>query len=348
MKVVLRVLAGPAGALVLAFVLAAIAMLIAGVNPVDGFGALFAGSLGGRRPIAETLVQTTALLFPALGVSLAFRTGLFNIGAEGQLLMGGLFAGAVGAHFAGPGWLVIPVLLLLGMVGGGIWGGIAGWLRARFNASEIISTLMLNFIALSLAGYLVAGPLKSPLASGAETAPLLPNGWLPAFPTIGSLGFGDTRLTISILIAIATAMVLSFVFTRTVFGYELRAAGEAPEAARRSGINMPRMTLIALALSGAVAGLGGAAIVTGVLHRFNTALSPGYGYTAIAVALVGDLNPLWVCVAAFGFGILEAGGLAMQANAGVPKDAIHVIEGLIVLVLAARRYFATRAAGAPV
>jgi simple sugar transport system permease protein len=234
------------------------------------------------------------------------------------------------------------------MVGGGIWGGIAGWLRARFNASEIISTLMLNFIALSLAGYLVAGPLKSPLASGAETAPLLPNGYLPAFPTLGSISFGDTRLTISILIAIATAIVLSFVFTRTVFGYELRAAGEAPEAARRSGINMPRITLIALALSGAVAGLGGAAIVTGVLHRFNTALSPGYGYTAIAVALVGDLNPLWVCVAAFGFGILEAGGLAMQANAGVPKDAIHVIEGLIVLVLAARRYFATRAAGAPV
>jgi simple sugar transport system permease protein len=234
------------------------------------------------------------------------------------------------------------------MVGGGIWGGIAGWLRARFNASEIISTLMLNFIALSLAGYLVAGPLKSPLASGAETAPLLLNGWLPAFPTLSSISFGDTRLTISILIAIVTAMVLSFVFTRTVFGYELRAAGEAPEAARRSGINMPRMTLIALALSGAVAGLGGAAIVTGVLHRFNTALSPGYGYTAIAVALVGDLNPLWVCVAAFGFGILEAGGLAMQANAGVPKDAIHVIEGLIVLVLAARRYFATRATGAPV
>lgn len=348
MKVVLRLLAGPAGALLLAFVLAAVAMLIAGVNPADGFSALIRGSLGGRRPIAETLVQTTALLFPALGVSLAFRAGLFNIGAEGQLLMGGLFAGAVGAHLAGPSWLTVVALLLLGMLGGGIWGGIAGWLRARFNASEIISTLMLNFIALSIAGYLVAGPLKSPLASGAETAPLLPNNWLPAFPAIGSLSFGDTRLTISILIAIATAIVLRFVFTRTVFGYELRAAGEAPEAARRSGINMPRMTLIALALSGAVAGLGGAAIVTGVLHRFNTSLSPGYGYTAIAVALVGDLNPLWVCVAALGFGVLEAGGLMMQADAGVPKDAIRVIEGLIILVLAARRYFATRASSAPI
>ena len=343
MKIALRVLAGPAGALLLAFVLAALAMLIAGVSPADGFGALFSGSLGGRREISETLVQTTALLFPALGVSLAFRAGLFNIGAEGQLLIGGLFAGAVGAHLAWPSWITIIVLLLLGMIGGGIWGGIAGWLRARFNASEIISTLMLNFIALSLAGYLVAGPLKSPLATGAETAPLLTNGWLPAFPTLFGVSFLDTRLTISILIALAAAVFLRFIFTRTAFGFELRAAGENPEAARRSGINMPRMTMIALALSGAVAGLGGAAIVTGVLHRFNTQLSPGYGYTAIAVALVGDLNPLWVCVAAFGFGILEAGGLAMQADAGVPKDAIHVIEGLIVLVLAARRYFATRA-----
>ncbi|HEV2260958.1 MAG TPA: ABC transporter permease [Candidatus Rubrimentiphilum sp.] len=349
MKYVLRVISGPAGAILLAFVLAALAMLIAGVSPVDGFSALIAGALGGRREIAETLVQTTALLFPALGVAVAFRAGLFNIGAEGQLLMGGLLAGAVGAHFSTPNrGLTILVLLLLGLAGGGFWAAIAGWLRARFNANEIISTLMLNFIALSLASYLVSGPFKSPLASGAETAPLLPGGWLPAFPTVFGVSFGDTRLTIAILIALLTALVVMFVFNRTVFGYELRAAGEAPEAARRNGINMPRMTVLALTLSGAIAGLGGATIVTGALHRFNTAISPGYGYTAIAVALVGDLNPLWVCVAAFGFGILEAGGLAMQANAGVPKDAIHVIEGLIVLVLAARRYFASRAQTAPI
>lgn len=340
MKRLRRSFGGPAGAILLAFVLAAVAMLIAGVSPVDGFAALFSGSLGGRDQIAETLVQTTALLFPALGVTLAFRAGLFNIGAEGQLLIGGLFAGAVGAHLMWPAWGTIPILLILGCIGGGIWGGIAGWLRARFSANEIISTLMLNFVALSLANYLVSGPLKSPQASGAETAPLLPNGWLP-------LLVPDTRLSIAILVAVAVALLVRFTFARTVFGYELRASGEAPDAARRNGVNMPRMTFLALALSGAIAGLGGATIVTGVLHRFNTELSPGYGYTAIAVALVGDLQPLWVCLAAFGFGILEAGGLAMQANAQVPKDAIHVIEGLIVLVLAARRYVATRAEGVP-
>jgi simple sugar transport system permease protein len=341
MKVLTRTLGGPAGAILLAFFLAALAMLVAGVSPADGFEALFIGALGGRNQIAETLVQTTALLFPALGITLAFRAGLFNIGAEGQLVVGGLAAGAIGAHFIAPTPLAIFVLLAAGFIGGGIWGGIAGWLRAQFNANEIISTLMLNFVALALASYLVSGPLKSPAATGAETAPLPAASYLPIL-------IPDTRLSIALLVAIAAAFVLRFVFNRTVFGYDLRAAGEAPEAARRNGVNMPRMTWLALSLSGAIAGLGGATIVTGVLHRFNTQLSPGYGYTAIAVALVGDLNPLWVCVAALGFGILEAGGLAMQALADVPKDAIHVIEGLIILVLAARRYVATRAEGAPI
>lgn len=341
MKTVQRITAGPLGAILLAFALAAIAMLVAGVSPVDGFGALFIGALGGRNQISETLVQTSALLFPALGITLAFRAGLFNIGAEGQLVIGGLAAGALGAHFAPATPVAILALLAAGFVGGGVWGLIAGWLRAQFNANEIISTLMLNFVALGVANYLVSGPLKASPASGAETAPLPPSSYLPAL-------IPGTRLSIALLIAIATAIVLRWVFTRTVFGYELRASGEAPEAARRNGVNLKRMTWLALSLSGAIAGLGGATLVTGVLHRFNTQLSPGYGYTAIAVALVGDLNPLWVCVAAFGFGILEAGGLAMQALADVPKDAIHVIEGLIILVLAARRYVATRAEAAPV
>jgi simple sugar transport system permease protein len=336
-----RALTGPLGAILLAFVLAAIAMLLAGVSPVDGFEALFIGALGGRNQISETLVQTSALLFPALGITLAFRAGLFNIGAEGQLVIGGLAAGALGAHFAAPTPIAILVLLAAGFIGGGAWGLIAGWLRAQFNANEIISTLMLNFVALALANYLVSGPLKASAASGAETAPLPAASYLPAL-------IPGTRLSIALLIAIATALVLRWVLMRTVFGYELRASGEAPEAARRNGVNLQRMTWLALSLSGAIAGLGGATLVTGVLHRFNTQLSPGYGYTAIAVALVGDLNPLWVCVAAFGFGILEAGGLAMQALADVPKDAIHVIEGLIILVLAARRYVATRAEAAPI
>ncbi len=329
----------PVAAIALVLGLMSLAMLIAGTSPLEGFGALIAGSLGGRNEIGETLVATSALLFPALGICLAFRGGLFNIGAEGQLLMGAMTAGVVGAWLHVPGPIGIAVLLLFGAIGGGIWGGIAGFMKARFGANEIISTLMLNFVAASVALTVVSGPLRGPLATGAETAWLDPMYWLPTL-------LPDTRLSIGLLIALVVAVVLWYVLNKTVFGYDLRAAGDAPEAARRSGINIPRLTWITLAISGAISGIGGATIVTGELHRFNTQLSPGYGFTAIAVALVGDLKPLWICVAALGFGILESGGLAMQASAQVPKDTIHVIEGLIILVLAARRYVTTRIEGA--
>jgi general nucleoside transport system permease protein len=332
------VIAGPFGVIALIVVLMSLAMIAAGTSPVDGFTALITGALGGRNQIGETLVATTALLFPALGICLAFRAGLFNIGAEGQLLIGALCAGALGAVLTVPGPIGIVLMLIAGAIGGGAWGAIAGWMKARFGANEIIATLMLNFVAAYLALELVSGPLRGPLAAGAETAWLDPKYWLPTL-------LPATRLSIALLLAVALALVLQWTFARTVFGYDLRASGEAPEAARRSGINLARLTWLALTLSGAIAGVGGATIVSGELHRFNTQLSPGYGFTAIAVALVGDLQPLWICVAAFGFGILESGGLAMQASAQVPKDAIHVIEGLIIFVLAARRYVATRVEG---
>jgi len=335
MKRFTRAIGGPLGAILLLVVLMSLAMIVAGTSPIDGFTALFGGALGGVNQIGETLVATSALLFPALGIALAFRGGLFNIGAEGQLLMGALFAGAAGAQLNVPGPIGIVALLLLGALGGGFWGAIAGWMKARFGANEIIATLMLNFVAAYVALDLVSGPWRGPLATGAETAWLDPRYWLPTI-------LPHTRLSLGIVVALAIAVALHWVFTRSVFGYDLRAAGEAPEAARRSGINIERLTWISLTLSGAIAGVGGASIVAGELHRFNTQLSPGYGFTAIAVALVGDLQPLWICVAAFGFGILESGGLAMQASAQVPKDAIHVIEGLIILVLAARRYVSTR------
>lgn len=325
----------PLMAIGLVIVIGSITMLLAGVNPFDGFSALLLGAFGGRSQIGETLVQTTALLFPALGICIAFRAGLFNIGAEGQLIMGGLFAGALGANLHAPAIIAIPAMLIAGIVGGGLWGAIAGWMKARYGASEVIATLMLNFVAGYVALALVNGPWKSPLASGAETAPLLPTAILPTL-------LSGTRLSIALLIAIALAVVLHVVLRKTVFGFDLRALGDAPEAARRSGVNITQLTVVALALSGACAGLGGATIVGGMLHRFNTALSPGYGFTAIAVALVGELQPFWICIAALGFGALESGGLAMQATAQVPKDAIHIIEGAIILVLAARRYIVTK------
>ncbi len=322
-------------ALVMVFGVGSVAMLLARVSPLDGFGALFDGAFGTKSEFAETLVQATALLFPALGVALAFRAGLFNIGAEGQIILGGLAAGLAGYLIPGPPVLAIAATLVAGALAGGVWGGIAGVLKARFGANEVIATLMLNVIAFLFATYLVNGPLHLPGANEGETPLLARGAWLPTLVP-------ETRLTFAFVIALLLAWGLRELFARTVLGYELRAAGEAPEAARRAGIDLGRIAFLAMALSGAIAGLGGATIVTGVLHRFNTGLSPGYGFVAIAVALVGNLEPLWIAVAAFAFGILQNGALSMQAEANVPRDIVNVVEGLVIIALAGRRYVASR------
>jgi general nucleoside transport system permease protein len=320
--------------IVLVFGVGSIAMLLAHVSPFDGFYALFDGAFGTKGEIAETLVQTTNLLFPALGVALAFRAGLFNIGAEGQLIIGGFLAGWLGAQFPLPGYLAVPMVLLAGAVGGGAWGAVAGVLRARFGANEVISTLMLNVIAVLLTTYLVTGPLQQGAAGASETGPLPKPAQL--------LHLFGTQLTWSFVLAVVLAVVLYWLLQRTVFGYELRAAGDAPEAAKRAGIDLGRTALIAMTLSGAIAGVGGAAIVAGVLHRFNTGLSPGYGFIAIAVALVGNLNPLWIIVASFAFGVLASGAIGMQTEAQVPREVISLIIGLVIIALAGRRVLASR------
>jgi simple sugar transport system permease protein len=320
---------------VLVFGVGSIAMLLAGVSPIVGFGAMFDGAFGTTSEVAETLVQATNLLFPALGIALAFRAGLFNIGAEGQLLLGGFAAGWLGAQYPMPGYLAVPVVLLAGALAGGVWGAIPGFLRARFGANEVIATLMLNFVAVLLTTYLVTGPLQQGNAGATETAGLPKAAQLPDL-------IANSRLTWAFVIALVLAVVLWWVLRRTVFGYELRAAGDAPEAAKRAGIDLGRTALIAMALSGAIAGLGGATIVSGVLHRFNVGLSPGYGFIAIAVALVGNLNPLWIVVASIGFGMLASGGIAMQAEAHVPKEVVSLVTGLVIIALAGRRIIAAR------
>ena len=322
-------------ALIVVFGVGSIAMLLAHVSPFDGFYALFDGAFGTTSEFAETLVSATALLFPALGIALAFRAGLFNIGAEGQLVLGGLAAGVAGVFVPGPPVVSIVATLLAGAIAGGLWGGIAGFLKARFGANEVIATLMLNVVAALLATYVVDGPLHFATANEGETPLLAKTAWLPTIVP-------DTRLTISIIIALLLALALRFVFNRTIFGFELRAAGEAPEAARRAGVDLRSIALQAMTYSGAIAGVGGATLVTGVLHRFNTGLSPGYGFVAIAVALVGNLEPIWIAVAAFAFGILQNGALSMQAEANVPRDIINVVEGLVIIALAGRRYVASR------
>ncbi len=322
-------------AVAIALVVGSIAMLVAGVNPIVGFSSLLDGALGNRSELGETLIQTSALLFPALGIALAFRGGLFNIGAEGQLVLGGLAAGTIGADLHAPALVAIPAALLAGAIAGGLWGSIAGFLRARFGANEVIATLMLNVVAALLASYLVNNLLHDPAGQSSETALVLANAQLPVIVP-------GTRLTIAILLALAAAAIVRYVLAETIFGYELRATGEAPEAALRAGIDVRRTALLAMTWSGALAGIGGAVIVLGVLHRFNGQLSPGYGFVAIAVALVGRLDPLPITLAAFAFGILQSGAVSMQAEAGVPREIVAVVEGVVILALAGQRFLGAR------
>ncbi|HXW77309.1 MAG TPA: ABC transporter permease [Candidatus Eremiobacteraceae bacterium] len=320
-----------AGGFALAFVLAlaaaSVVLLASKVNPFGAFAALLDGAFGSREGFAETLAQTSTLLFAGLGVGIALRAGLFNVGAEGQLVLGGLCAAVVGAHLDLAWPLEIPLCLAAGALGGASLAAIAGWLRARFGASEVISTIMLNYIAIACADYLVNGPLRGS-ASIPETSAIAPSAVLP--PLIA-----DTRLTAAFPLAVAAALLLAWWLARTVAGYELRAVGKSERAARYAGIDVRATVVRAMALSGALAGLGGATEVMALLHHFNAELSPGYGFTSIAVALLAGASPAGTVATALLFGALQNGALAMQALAGAPKDAVSIVQGFVVLFVAA-------------
>jgi len=301
-------------------------MLLAKSNPFAAYAALLQGALGSTAGAAETLTQTTMLLFTGLGVAIAFRAGLFNIGAEGQLVMGALCAAVAGAALHLPPPIEIALCFAAGAAGGAAWAFIAGWLRARHGASEVITTIMLNYIAFFAVNYLVSGPLRGS-AAAPETAEIWHTAILqPLIP--------GTRLTLAFPLALIAAVAAWWWLQRSVFGYELRTLGRSERAARYAGINTSRVIMQTMALSGALAGLGGASEVLGLLHRFNAELSPGYGFTSIAVALLAQSSPLAVIGSAFFFGILQNGALSMQALAGVPKDLVSVIEGLVILFMA--------------
>jgi ABC-type uncharacterized transport system permease subunit len=319
--------AGFAIALVLALGAASLVMFASRVNPLSAYAALLSGAVGSRDGLAETLAQTTTLLFAGLGVGLALRAGLFNVGAEGQLVLGALCAAVVGARFALPWPLEIPLCLAAGAAAGGLWGGLAGWLRARFGASEIITTIMLNYIAIFAANYFVNGPLRgSP--SIPETAAIAPSAMLPPL-------LADSRLTAAFPLAVIAAIAAAWWLARTVPGYELRATGKSERAARYAGIDVGKTIVRAMMASGALAGLGGATEVMGLLHHFNAALSPGYGFTSIAVALLAGSSPIATIATALLFGTLQNGALSMQALAGAPKDLVSIVQGFVILFVAA-------------
>jgi ABC-type uncharacterized transport system permease subunit len=318
---------------VTALVLAIPLIYVAGSDPIEAYSALLSGSLGGQRPIAETLVSATPLLLAGLAVAVAFQAGLFNIGVEGQLVMGGLAAGAIGAEVSLPGRLHLVAAVAGGALAGALWGLVPGLLKAWRGVHEVISTIMLNYIAFSISLWLVSpgGPLVSKTQPSATekvaTNAALPRMWEP------------TRLHAGIVVAAVIVATTWWFLYRTPKGYEFRLVGANPTAARFNGIATRRLIVEAMLLSGGLAGLAGAVEVLGVHGRYFDSFSPGYGFDSIAVALLGLLHPVGVAAAALFFGTLRAGSVKLQSVAGLSRDVITVISGLVVACVAARVVF---------
>lgn len=297
----------------------------------DALRALFSGAFGSWYAFGSgTLVRATPLILTGLAVAVAFRAGVFNIGAEGQFLVGAVAQSVVALTMhALPSVVLLPTALAAGAVAGAAWAWIAAVLRTRFHVLEVISTIMLNFVALYLVSYLVRGPLQEPTHIYPQTSSIVDAARLPRFGSATRLHYG---FAIAVLACIAAWCAIKY----TATGFRLRAVGANPRAARSAGmIDTDRTTTRAFLASGALAGLAGAIEVAGVTFALYENISPGYGFTAIAVALLARLDPAAVIVTGIAFGALEAGAAAMQRDAGVPSVVVSVVEALIILALVA-------------
>lgn len=304
-------------------------LLLTGHNPFPVYGALLDGAFGSKRCIGESFVSTTPLLFSGLGFAIAYRCGLFNIGLEGQITVGGIAAAFFGYALPEmPPILHVTICILAGALAGAAWGFIPGYLKARFGIHEVIGVIMLNHIAFKIASYLVSmqGPMKATIDD------------MPASPVIqGSAKIErfvqGTRIHWGIFLAVITAFVIWTLLFKTRLGYKIRAVGKNRFAAETAGINIKKHIILTLSISGALGGIAGAVEILGVHYRLFAAFSPGYGFDAIAVALLGMVHPLGIIASSFLFGVLRSGSVLMQATYGVNKDMISVITGIIVLFM---------------
>jgi simple sugar transport system permease protein len=320
---------------------------------IAAYRGLFQGALGSRQAIANTLVEATPYILAGLAVALPFKCGLFNIGAEGQLYAGALSAVTVGFAFTGlPAIIHLPLTLLAGMLGGGVWGGIPGFLRAKTGAHEVITTIMLNYIAALMTTYLINGPLRDPDASAPRTPFIQASAQLPRF--IGpldnpALSSGqdfrplivsndpnwDLRLHTGFLLALVAVFVIWWLLRRTTTGFEIRTVGANPEAARYAGMSITKNFVLAMAIAGALAGLAGTGQALGLERNVKSLFSSGYGFDSIAIALLARSNPVAIIPAAVFWGALNSGRGVMQAEAGISSDLIRIVQALVIMFIAA-------------
>lgn len=326
----------PVLAIFTAMVIGGLIIAWAGGNPIAAYVGLFQGSLGSAKAISETAVWATPYIFAGLAVAFAFKGGLFNIGAEGQLALGAVFSAWVGYALPDmlglnlPRIIHLPLAILAGVLAGLIWGAIPGWLKAHTGGHEVINTIMMNYIALNMTSFLLNGVMKDPSPTNviartpliAESARISPI-------------FSGYRVHWGFVLALLAAALIWWLLERTTFGFEIRTVGANPDAAEYAGINVKRIITLTMAISGLLAGIAGAIEVTGLNYRHELGFSVGYGFDAIAIALLGKTHPLGVVLASFLFAAMRNGGTRMQFMTQIPVDIISVIQALILLFVAA-------------
>src|SRR5512136_3030061 len=331
-----------------ALLVGAMMLLLMRANPLTAYAAMISGALGDVSGITQSLAKATPLLLVGLGICIAFRASVINIGGEGQIIAGALMATWFPLTFrTWPGWLLIPATMIMGFIAGAAWGLVPGVLKARLNVNEILSTVMMNAIALQLMNLLLRGPLIDPagVAAGtylAQSERLPEQVWLPKLVP-------QTLLHAGAIIAVVLAVAVYIFLWRTTIGYRIRAVGLNPDASRYAGINVPFYQALSLTLAGGFAGIAGAVEVIGVQHRLLEGITSGYGFSGIVAALFGGLHPLGTIPASFLFGGLLVGADKMQRAVQVPSALVDTIMGLVVLfvvgsALLSRRWAARRMA----
>jgi len=331
----------PVIAVVAAFVVGAILILIVGDNPITAYRLLLGSALSWPDGIGYVLFYATPLIFTGLAVLVGFRCGLFNIGAEGQLYIAAFATAWVGIKFANLSpWLLIPFCCAAAILAGAVWGGIPGVLKAKFGSHEVINTIMLNFIAIMLASYFTQYHYKVPGDPILETAEI---GAGAHIPHLGKFipGFPERiPLNVAFLLALLCCLLVYLFLWRTKWGYEIRATGSNPFAAEYGGISIRKQIILAMAVSGALAGMVGINEVLGHRHRYYDGFSDNFGFTGIAVALLGRNHPVGVILAALLFAALQHGGIYVDGfSQNVTKDIVQVLQGIIILFVAAEGFF---------
>ena len=321
----------PVMAIVAALSVGALLMLAIGISPAAAFAQLWAGAFASKYQIGVTLVKAIPLMLTALGLGFAFRSGVFNIGAEGQIYIGALCGTFIGIQDLGlPAWAHIPLSLCAGFIGGGIWGAIPGFLKARYRVNEVITTILMNYIAILVVSYFTHGPLKADRTSSASMPHTLEVQISSRLPLI----WEGSRLHAGILAALIAVAVMAFITYRTAFGFKARAVGFSPSAARYAGMSVVPIITLSMLISGGLAGMAGTIEILGVQRRLRDQFLSGTGYTAIAIALFGRNDPLGIALAAILFGALEAGASNMEALAGVPSTLVEIIQAVIIFLVA--------------